>query len=75
MSNKLTGRNNCSLLLFVMNGINTAIAIKGVKLAGIINLAKTIQKINKPADLKNPFIMIILSYGYLKKSVYQMEKI
>ncbi len=73
MSNKLTGKNNCSLLLFVMNGINTAIATKGVKLAGIINLAKTIQKINRPADLKNSFMMI-LSYGYLKKTVYQMEK-
>ena len=74
MSNRLTGKNNCSLLLCVMNGIKTAIAIKGVKLAGIINLAKTIQKINKPADLKNSF-MIILNYGYLKKPVYQMEKI
>ncbi len=61
MSNKLAGKNNCSLLLFVMNGIKTAIAINGVKLAGITNLAKTIQKINRPADFKNSFMILLFS--------------
>jgi hypothetical protein len=57
-----TGKNICTFLFVVTYGKNTAIARRGVMLAGNINLESKIHTSNNPALL---IIFFILLFIYL----------
>ena len=53
------------------NCFKTAIAIRGVTLAGSINLLKRIQPSNKLALLKNSFMLVFI--GKIMHWIYNMN--
>ena len=67
----LTGKNICKFLFDVKYGMKTAIAIRGVMLAGSINLLKRIQPSNKLALLKKSFMLLFI--GKFMHWIYNMN--